>query len=187
MFFSITHILIDKYYPKLFMQLLIGFACYMVALIMICDVNKKKLNPRYKYYALLLVVMDTTLMIYISKSNSKSKQTVKVSNLTESDNGTNTQTIDETEFDSNNLSSEINNFKITHDLSQTTEDMSHSIFSTSEEFFADDKNKSLKNDTHLSTSHNVSDDSKKTSDVLSDIIKLSSESKKSLTPIQIKN
>ena len=134
MFFLITHLLIGKYYPSLFTQFIIGFSCYVLSFLLIKDIISDDCCDKYKYYALSLVAVDATYLIYRSKSKmDKNDPTEKMSPI---DNNTVVENISTTDvktgsIQSITLSSEINDYKITHELSLSDND--NTMFSTSDD------------------------------------------------------
>ncbi|XWV26061.1 hypothetical protein QJ857_gp1019 [Tupanvirus soda lake] len=135
MFFLITHILIGKYYPSLITQFIIGCTCYILSFLIIKDIISAQCFEQYKYYALSLIAVDTSFIIYKAKcSMNETKevqpfQTIEIENKPENT----TSDIRTGSLQSITLSSELNDFKITHDLSLSEPDNEDSMFSTSDE------------------------------------------------------
>ena len=71
MFFSITSILIGKYYPSLITQFIIGCSCYILSFFIIKDVISNDCLDEYKYYILSLIIVDISFLVYNVKYNLK--------------------------------------------------------------------------------------------------------------------
>lgn len=134
MFFLTTNILIGKYYPNLFTQFIIGCACYILSFLIIKDIITLDNYKQYKYHVLCLIVIDTSYLIYLTNRKrhvqnintqyEKIEPNQKLENIsTDLKTGS---------MPSITLSSEINDVRITHDLS-LSDNQKNSIFSTSDE------------------------------------------------------
>lgn len=132
MFFLITNIFIDKYYPSIITQFVIGCVFYILLFFIIKDIISVDYINNYKYYALILVIVDFIFIIYKAKTSYDNIQVSSTfidinpvnakSNISSKGNsGTNTNTV---------LSSDKDDFKIVHDLSLSS-DFDNSMFSTS--------------------------------------------------------
>lgn len=122
MIFLMTHITANKYYPLLLIQFIIGCALYILAFVIVKNIISDNQFDEYKFYICILIVIDALFMIYKIKLYRDSQRrfcpifidkTVKRSVV------------------NNGLSSEINNIKITHDLSNKNLADGMQIFSTS--------------------------------------------------------
>ena len=126
--------LIGKYYPSLFTQFIIGCVCYAVSFMILKDLIMDTTCEQYKYHVILLVMIDATYLVYRSKSTKD--QNISVSHVGHDEpkkKSQNTSTdIRSNSMYSVSLSSEINDYKITHDLS-TSDAGANSMFSTSDE------------------------------------------------------
>ena len=151
MFFLITHIIIGKYYPSLFTQFIIGCSCYVLSFLILKDMISSETFDQYKYYAVSLVAVDTAFMVYKAQSKSTSKHTINQDEIIESDKKPENTSTDlrTNSLPSVTLSSEINDYKITHDLS-TSDENNYDLFSTSDE-------KSDKDSSQASTSNQTSE------------------------------
>ena len=124
MFFLGTYILIDKYYPNLLIQFIVGCVCYIFAFFIIKDMISEDFFEEYKCYIVSLITIDAIFMIYKIKSfkDNQNKIYTLMNPLTKQDN-----------LQNDNLSSEINDYKITHESSGQETDNENHLFSTSEE------------------------------------------------------
>lgn len=133
MFFLITHILIGKYYPSLFTQFIIGCTFYVLSILIIKDIFSGNCYEEYKYQALFLVAIDASFLLYKAKTTIHSKKTNKSPQFTEKETSIEQLSTDlkSGSIQSVTLSSEINDFKITHSISLESEEK-NSMFSTSD-------------------------------------------------------
>ncbi len=172
MFFLITHLLIGKYYPSVITQFIIGCTCYILIFFIIKDIINSDCIKQYKYYALSLIAVDASFIVYKTKCQMDSTkpiqpyQSVQLENKTE-----NTSTDLKTgSIHSVTLSSELNDFRITHDLSLSDGDINNnSMFSTSDE-------KSFQKSDEKSDEKSENKSNEKSKDVNSDPTKLSATS-----------
>lgn len=140
MFFLITNITIGKYYPNLFTQLVLGCICYIISFLFLKDFISCETYDKYKYYALCLIIIDSSYLFYKSKTkekiiNNNNRNVPTVKSEPE------TNTASDKSFDLySTTSSEVNDFKINHDLSTSSDNLD--MFSTSDEK-DDKKNKSI--------------------------------------------
>ena len=133
MFFLVTHILIGKYYPNLITQFIIGCSFYVISFLIIKDILTGCNYNQYKYYALALIVIDASFLIFKTKSkidSQKPKEATEAFDFIKKTDNT-TSDLKTGTIQSVSLSSEINDYRITHDLS-LSDDVS-SIFSNTEE------------------------------------------------------
>lgn len=142
-----------KYYANLLTQFIIGCSCYILAFFIIKDIIGGTCFDEYKYYIMLLIAIDTCFIIYKAKCKiGSTKQIVENVEINFDTKAEQTTTDGGTaNIHSGTLMSEINDFKITHDL--TISDNESSIFSTSDE--KSDEN----NIRHDDTTNNGSDGS----------------------------
>lgn len=136
MFFLLTHIMIGKYYPNLFTQFIIGCICYIIAFLLLKDLYADDFIVTYKYQILSLLLLDIFFIIYEVKNDSqKSKTSTETNQTINSENNECTTTENKTGgIYSISLSSEINDFRITHDPSVSEISIEeNSLFSTSDE------------------------------------------------------
>lgn len=134
MFFLITHILINKYYPSLVTQFIIGLSIFVVSFLIIKDIFSDYSFDQYKYYVLILVAIDIVFLVYLVKFKNDPQKTTKSTEAIEFIKKTeNTSTDLRTgTLRSVSLSSEINDYRVGHDFS-VSDDGKESIFSNSEE------------------------------------------------------
>lgn len=143
MFFLITHILIGKYYPNLFTQFIIGCTFYVLTYLIIKDIIPNIYHNQYKNYAITLIIADASFMIFRAKKKIDSKKINKQEEFNENKEKEQITTDLKTgSIHSITLSSEINDYKITHELSLSDSDIKKSIFSTSDEKSDINKNNS---------------------------------------------
>lgn len=135
MFFLITHILIGKYYPNLFAQFIIGCSFFIIAFLVIKDIFSGYNFSQYKYYILALVIVDILFVIYLTKTKMTSKKIVKNSDALDFIKKTENTSSDVRTgaIQSISLSSELNDYKVSHNLSSSDDKNSLSIFSNSDE------------------------------------------------------
>lgn len=152
MFFLITHIITSKYYPSLLTQFIIGCSFYTVSFFILKDILTPEMINKYKYYVISLFAIDISYIYLKSKSGDNKIVSTKQYyytdpiNMTEN-NSTDFITIDN--LNSSTLTSEINDYKVKHDLSLT--ETGDSIFALSDEHH-DNK----PDNTNQSTNINVS-------------------------------
>lgn len=130
MFFFITHLVIDKYYPNPFTQFIVGCIFYTVILMIAGELINDSIYDKYKYQTFGLIIIDVMFLINqkqtLSKDNMKTYEVplaVKTGVQTEVQ-----TTSDKTSIDSISLSSEMNDYKMTHSLSDAND--SDDLFST---------------------------------------------------------
>ncbi|AYV85073.1 MAG: putative ORFan [Satyrvirus sp.] len=132
MFFSAIHITVGKYYPNLFMQIIFGSICYVIFFFIIKSICPDVNYEKYKYCILFVIIFDIILLVYLTRfrtnsKNSEEKIDVKNELGAGADKVLNPNSLS---LNSTSLSSEANDFKVTHDPSSSDEN--YSIFSTSE-------------------------------------------------------
>ena len=134
MFFLITHILIGKYYPSLVTQFIIGCTCYILSFFIIKDIIDEESFNECKYYVLSLIIADVIFIVYKTKSRINISAIKQFPNHIVKENKVENFTTDLKTGSTHSvtLSSEINDFKITHDLSITDPNDENSMFSTSD-------------------------------------------------------
>ena len=125
MFFLLSHILVGKYYPNFLTQLIIGCSFYVISFFIVKGVLSKTSIEQLKYLALSAVAIDATFIIFRKRK--------KISN-------TPTESYSDFESDPNahnlyepTIFSEINDFRVMHDFSDTNIPTDNSMFSTSDE------------------------------------------------------
>ena len=135
MFFLIAHVLIGKYYPSLITQFIIGCTFYILTFFIIKDIIDADSIEQYKYYALSLIAIDASFIIYKSRCQTDTTKTVQPQQIIEPNNKIENITTDlkTGTLQSISLSSEINDYRITHDLSLSESGNDNSMFSTSDE------------------------------------------------------
>lgn len=72
MFFLITHLLINKYYPNIALQFLIGFAFYAASFVILKDLADTCYED-YKHCLYLIIGADIVLITHKSKMSTKTK------------------------------------------------------------------------------------------------------------------
>lgn len=70
MFFLLTNISIGKYYPDIMTQFILGVVCYAIVFFILKDFITVKNYEAYKYYLGTAIVIDTTFLLYQYKYNS---------------------------------------------------------------------------------------------------------------------
>jgi|SRR5271154_1741075 len=135
MFFLITHLIIGKYYPSFFTQFIIGCTCYAISFVILKDFITVRTYEHYKYHMLFLVVIDASYLVYVTHNTSLKELSEKPIEITSTINIIDTSSdVNDAKTDlvhSISLLSDINDFKITHDLSSS--DRAVELFSSSEE------------------------------------------------------
>lgn len=137
MFFLITHILINKHHPNLVTQFIIGCTCYVVLFLIVQERFGWEVIEPYKYYILTLIAIDVGFLVYQTKSEMGSRQQVETHIMIEPVGCTDTDSmIDRSattcSLHSSTLSSEIDDYKISHDLDLTSDD-ALTMFSSSDD------------------------------------------------------
>ena len=141
MFFLITHVLMNKYYPSLITQFIIGCTFYILTFFIIKDIIDADSIEQYKYYALSLIAIDASFIIYKAKCQPDSTKPIQPQQIIEPKNKIENISTDlkTGTLQSVSLSSEINDYRITHDLSLSESGNDNSMFSTSDEKINDNK------------------------------------------------
>lgn len=159
MFFLITNITIGKYYNHFLTQFIVGCVFYTITFFIIKDLISATTFEKYKYYFLSIVGIDVSYLVYKYNTTPKSLHMLKkhIDVPTVSKQPTLPQSPIESKMEkvtndlkceppsksstsntysdlSIDLSSEINDYKVSHDIS--SEESTASLFSTSDE---DDK------------------------------------------------
>ena len=134
MFFLMTNLVVRKYYSRIVTQFIIGCTCYIVIFFIIKDLISENIYEKYKYYVLFLIIVDTMFLLYsirtspIKQINTQPQEKFTVKTISEN-------IISDTQNENTpnlTLSSEINDFKITHDITLSDTMNNTSLFSTSE-------------------------------------------------------
>jgi hypothetical protein len=115
MFLSATHILVDKYYPDILIQIIIGCALYII--LYSVSRNICTMPDQYKYYVLSLFCIDAIFVILMVKYHNPKKNQDEITN-------------ELTELGEKNIS-RVPSIYFTHDLS-LSDDSKNSIFSTTD-------------------------------------------------------
>lgn len=159
MFFLITNIVIGKYYPNLVTQIIIGCTCYVLSFFIIKDVIDNESFNEYKYYILSLIAADFVFIAYKAKNCVNANSTKQFhQNIMKENKIDNTTSEQKTgSMYSVSLSSEINDFRITHDLSFSESNEENSMFSSSNEKSNDHSEYSQSSDSDNTTMTNRSD------------------------------
>ncbi len=170
MFFLITNIVIGKYYPSLVTQLIIGCACYALSFFIIKDVMDSESFNEYKYYILSLIAADIIFITYKAKKCINTKTTNQTfSNISKENKiDTTTSELKTGSMHSVTLSSEINDFRISHDLSVSDPNDENSMFSTSDDKSEISTTESLFSESNNSSYTNTGSDKTITSDFSSE-------------------
>lgn len=141
--------LVGKYYPNLVTQFIIGCSFYVVSFLMVRDICTGCNFDQYKYYILSLIIIDASFLFFKTKSTITSQKNsepaepfdfVKMTENISSDLKTGS-------IQSISLSSEINDYKITHDISLSD---NSSIFSNSDEKISEKENSTEKSNSEIS-------------------------------------
>lgn len=129
MFFFITNNAVGQYYPNLLLQFLIASVLYIISFLVIKDMSDE--IDRYKYYILLIIILDVFLVYLIIRNKKYQKDKLKEQetepNIIESFPSIEPSTGN---LYSISLTSEMNDFRISHQL---TLDSDNTIFSSSEQ------------------------------------------------------
>lgn len=121
MFFLLTHTSINKYYPNPLIQIIVGCILYLITFFIIKDVfdAKSSFYSKYKYYLLILITLDIVYIIYITKqimdANQVDKNTFDKS-LINKNRAVSTENRSTTYSDLTLNTSELDDFKIIHDI-----------------------------------------------------------------------
>ncbi|MEM0354031.1 MAG: hypothetical protein QXW79_00480 [Thermoplasmata archaeon] len=136
MFFLATNIIIGKYYPNFFVQFVIGCIAYIFVIIIVRDLMIFPTSEKYKYYILVLLLVDVIYLIHrsqnVKSSNKKIDEETKLKSMK------NNQNVDSP--GSISLSSEMDDIKVVHDIMSSETDP-YSLFSTSEKSSNERKNR----------------------------------------------
>lgn len=126
MFFSIVNLIIDKYYPNLMTQIIIGCICYAFSFFILNEFISEALYDKYQYYIVALFTIDASYLIYKKKYTPqytipKPEPIIEKEKSVTDISTNNSETLDNSElFTSIKLSSE-------HSVKQTS-DTENSIF-----------------------------------------------------------
>lgn len=113
--------IIGKYYPNFFTQFLVGCVFYTIAFFILIDIIPEKIYNEYKYYMVTLISADLSFLVYKAKfTESPQKEEDEKNIIDNTDENTterwNNYTNSATTID---ISSDINDFRITHDISSS--------------------------------------------------------------------
>ena len=84
MFFLMVHFVIDKYYPQIFTQFIIGIVCYIITFLILSEFTSYNTYLEYKYHLCSLVGIDLAYLIYVAKFQKKYQSTSVMESLIES-------------------------------------------------------------------------------------------------------
>lgn len=128
MFFLITNLSIGKYYPNIMAQFIFGIVCYAIFFFIAKDFISNKTYETYKYYVMVLIVVDTSFLLYRYKYDSGKKSvetayestdtTTKFSNNETMTGETKTHLTTDADI---SFSSDIDDYRVFHDLSVENE------------------------------------------------------------------
>ena len=151
MFFLITNIAIGKYYSKFFTQFIIGCVCYILAFFILKDFIASGTYQKYKCHIFFLVAIDAAFLVYRSKSQNVKTEDFKEDKLVAHTNEQENSTTEGKSLSpsSINISEEINDFKIMHDISISSDN--YSLFSTSDDKNDNEKEEDKKDETTTPT------------------------------------
>jgi hypothetical protein len=76
MFFLFTNISIGKYYPNIVVQFVFGVVCYAISFFIMKDFISASTYEKYKYYMGIIVIVDTSFLVYQYKYNSINDSTI---------------------------------------------------------------------------------------------------------------
>ncbi len=123
MFFLVTNIIIGKYYPSIITQFIFGIVCYSASFFILRDIITDNLYEEYKYCLGSLIMVDSLFILYQYKYNSvkknieeNDKQDPSPKNVVMNTTEPVPKSSMSEKFDIS-FSSDINDYKITHDLS----------------------------------------------------------------------
>lgn len=146
MIFLFTNLFIGKYYQNIYTQLVIAFVCYLLIFIIARDILSVCTYQSYRYYIYILVIFDISFIIYKIKKlmsnkyvpNNKDKITLSSEQSETIDLKSGSfENFSEKSLSDISLSSESNDYKISHDTNSFELD---GLFSSS----SDDKENSDK-------------------------------------------
>lgn len=133
MFFLITHATFDKFYPSKFTQFVIGIIFYFVSFMILREIIDGDIYEEYKFHLVSLLIIDASYLVYLH--NFSNKNTNDKSDITTVQTHDNSSTIsmflkDNTDVKKNDGSldddmyilSEMNDFRVIHDVSDTEHD-----------------------------------------------------------------
>jgi hypothetical protein len=135
MFFLITHATFNKFYPNKFTQFVIGIIFYFVAFMILREIIDGDLYEEYKFHLVSLLIIDASYLIYLHHfSNRDANDKSDIINTQTPVNPSTTSMFSKNDTDvknNNNASpsyddiyilSEMNDFKVMHDVSDTEHD-----------------------------------------------------------------
>lgn len=143
MFFFITHILVNNVCSNFVTHFIIGCTCYIVLFALINRCSEWKFLRTYRYFFLVLFTID--LWFIATHIKNKFASNKNIHHKVETDIPVRSSTIDTEQFSislhSSTLSSEINDYHITHEIDVGTDtDTMYSMFSNSDKAQEDNKN-----------------------------------------------
>jgi undecaprenyl pyrophosphate phosphatase UppP len=113
MFFLLTNLAIKKYTSNFVVQILVGLFIYIILLLVLKDVSSEETLNKYKYYIIILAVLDIMLLLYMTRKKTKEINLNKKSE--------------------ENSDTESDDYKISHELSPSSDQNLSSMFSSSDE------------------------------------------------------
>lgn len=154
MFFLITHITVGKYYPSFFTQFIIGCAFYAVSFLVLRDLISGNFYGQYRYHILFLIIIDASFLFYKAKTSSKSSEQITVVEYPPEEKKMEQISSDAKTYSiqSSSISSEMNDYKVVHDLSSSDND-GFNLFSSDQK----DEEKSLSGASDGRTSEHAPD------------------------------
>ncbi len=63
MFFLMSHIIVNKYYPGISSQIIIGCICYILFFLIMSDLLSDDICEQYRYYIYTVAIIDVILSI----------------------------------------------------------------------------------------------------------------------------
>lgn len=181
--------IVGKYYPSILTQFIIGCTCYALSFFILKDLITSNTYDQYKYHILALIGIDSSFLLYYQIHSNKNSNRLVVTYEDTNKSNTKLETTTTTEPKSSSqqsisLTSELNDIKITHDISFSGDESECSLFSTPKENKPIQVNKKIQvdkpnklvqdNDTKKSISDKSNEDHNSQSDAID--ISLSSRS-----------
>lgn len=125
MFFLLSHILVGKYYPNFLTQLIVGCSFYVISFFIFKGILSKTCIEQLKYLALSAAAIDVTFIIFRKR---KKINSIPMESYSDFESDPNAHNLYEP-----TIFSEINDFRVMHDFSDTNIATDNSMFSTSDE------------------------------------------------------
>jgi hypothetical protein len=124
MFFLITNISIGRCYPNIWTQFVFGAVCYAISFFILKDFISAETYEKYKYYLGIIVIVDTSFLVYQYKYNSVGPNTKPEPTKAPTEDLTtenNSKTAPKSELDVS-FTSDFDDYKVMHDLSASEND-----------------------------------------------------------------